>query len=252
MSSRSTDRLSPNPFRALGALFFLLLLVVACSPPPASESEAPAEERDPAPAEESHGEEESLPLPKRLAFMSGHVEAGLALYRAGEPEAAAPHLEHPVTETHAAEREGLDALGFDGSLFEVVSRELEAGAAAAEIEPQLAAAEANLAMVTEKASGDPKQIIHFLMDTVVEEYGIGVPESAVTDPNEYQDAFGFTVVAIQRADVFEGEAGDRLRSELAKLLALWPEAPIPPESPTPLADIEHQVEQIRSALSALD
>lgn len=50
--------------------------------------------------------------------MSGQVAAGIALYRAGESEAAAPHLLHPVSETHADERAGLAELGFDAAPFE--------------------------------------------------------------------------------------------------------------------------------------
>ena len=81
------------------------------------------------------GEAAALSLPHRLAFMSGHVEAGLALYRAGEAEMASKHLLHPVSETHSAEREGLDELGFDAELFEAVSMVLEAGKSAEEIAP---------------------------------------------------------------------------------------------------------------------
>ncbi len=40
----------------------------------------------------------TLPVEKRIAFMSGHVEVGLALYRAGKPDQAAQHLMHPVSE----------------------------------------------------------------------------------------------------------------------------------------------------------
>ena len=69
---------------------------------------------------------DALPRPLRLAFMAGHVRAGMALYRAGELEMAAPHLLHPVSETHQAEREGLEELGFDHSLYVRVSRALEA------------------------------------------------------------------------------------------------------------------------------
>ena len=58
-----------------------------------------------------------LPVEKRVAFMSGHVEAGLALYRAGFPEMAAKHLMHPVSETHSEERAGIDAFGFEQDLF---------------------------------------------------------------------------------------------------------------------------------------
>ncbi|MEL6876824.1 MAG: hypothetical protein AAGL68_01840, partial [Pseudomonadota bacterium] len=132
-----------------------------------------------------------LALPERLAFMSGHVAAGLALYRAGEAQAAAPHLLHPVSETHASERAGLEELGFDPAPFEAVSAALEAGKPAADIEPQLEAAEANLLAVREKAGGDPAGLIRYLMDTAVEEYTIAVSDGSVTDVGEYQDAWGF-------------------------------------------------------------
>ncbi len=113
--------------------------------------------------EETHGVG-ALPIELRLVFMAGHVEAGLALYRAGESEAAAPHLLHPVSETHADERAGLDAIGFDPAPFEAVSAALEEGRPASEIEPQLQAAEANLAAMREAAGGDPAAQIRFLLD----------------------------------------------------------------------------------------
>ena len=69
--------------------------------------------------------------------MSGHVEAGLALYRAGAPDQAAKHLLHPVSETHKAERAGIDALGFTPKVFEAVSKALDKGKSASEIEPML-------------------------------------------------------------------------------------------------------------------
>ena len=88
----------------------------------------------------AHTEIGQLPIEKRVAFMSGHVQAGIALYRAGAPDQAAPHLLHPVSETHQAERAGIDALGFDQSIFISVSEALEAGKPASEIQPQLKAA----------------------------------------------------------------------------------------------------------------
>jgi hypothetical protein len=85
-----------------------------------------------------------LSLEKRVAFMSGHVEAGLALYRAGKPEQAAGHLLHPVSETHQAERSGIDALGFTPNVFKSVSKALDEGRPASEIEPMLTEAEENI------------------------------------------------------------------------------------------------------------
>ncbi|MEO1475165.1 MAG: hypothetical protein AAFS13_02185 [Pseudomonadota bacterium] len=194
----------------------------------------------------------TLPRPFRLAFMTGHVETGLALYRAGEPAMAAPHLLHPVSESHADERAGLEELGFDASLFEAVSAALEAGQAAETIEAQLTAAEENLAGVAEQAGGDPIAIVEFLMQTVIEEYGIGVPADTVTDPGEYQDAYGFAIVAMDHAQRFEGEAGERVRAELRKLIDLWPGTPpVPTDNPTPASAVNAQVGFVLLELSGL-
>lgn len=184
------------------------------------------------------GEVGTLPLQNRLVFMAGHVEAGLALYRAGEAEMAAPHLLHPVSETHASEREGLENLGFDPAPFEAVSTALDAGQPASDIEPQLAAAEANLVAVREAGGGDPIGQIRFLMDIAVEEYAIAVNDGVVTDPGEYQDAWGFVVVARQIADGMSGDRAPAIRNSLDALLAMWPEtAPIPPADPAPVGQV---------------
>lgn len=190
---------------------------------------------------------ETLPLPNRLAFMTGHVKAGLAVYRAGDPDAAAPHLLHPVSETHEGERAGLDALGFDSSLFEAVSKALEEGRPASEIEPQLAAAETNLLAVAEAAGGDQIEIIQYLMDVIVEEYTIAITDGAVSDPGEYQDAWGFAVVARERAVALGGDNA-ALLAEIDDLIALWPEAPIPPSDPTPVAQVIAQTSRVALAL----
>lgn len=191
---------------------------------------------------------DTLPLPKRLAFMTGHVEAGLALYRAGEPGMAARHLLHPVSETHAAEREGLDQLGFDGALFEEVSKALEADRPASEIEPQLRAAEENLAMVADRAGGDTAEIIRYLMDVVAEEYTIAITDGQVSDPGEYQDAYGFTVVAKDRALTLDTPPAG-LIEELDALLALWPASPIPPADPTPVGQVLAQASKVALTLN---
>lgn len=197
------------------------------------------------------GAAETMSLPKRLAFMSGHVEAGLALYRAGEPDMAAKHLLHPVSETHADERAGLDALGFNGALFETVSAALDAGQTAVEIEPQLKAAEENLALVAEQAGGDTVEILDFLIAVTVEEYTAGVPADTVEIAGEYQDAYGFAVVARQRAESLDGEDGARVRAEIDNLIALWPEnGPVPPEAPTPASAIAAQASSVTLELSA--
>ncbi|MBI1237137.1 MAG: hypothetical protein GC188_10690 [Alphaproteobacteria bacterium] len=189
---------------------------------------------------------ETLPVQFRVAFMSGHVEAGLALYRAGAPDQAARHLLHPVSETHAAEREGIDALGFNPVIFHQVSAVLEDGRPAAEIEPMLSAAEANLALLQENAGGDPRAIIAYLMDVTAEEYNIGVTGGEITDPGEYQDAFGFSVVAARLA---RRTGDDDLIAATVALAALWPEdGPVAASSPAPVADVMAGISAVRAAL----
>lgn len=194
----------------------------------------------------------TLPVEKRVAFMSGHVKAGLSLFRAGAPDQAAKHLLHPVSETHEAERAGIDALGFDQEIFLQVSQALEDGRPAAEIEPQLAAAEANMALMQTNAGGDPVDIISYLMDTVFDEYRVGVTDGTITDPGEYQDAYGFTVVALDIANRIEGKDTARLINELEALLALWPETgPLADSTPTAVSTLVAQTSKVHIALGEL-
>lgn len=201
----------------------------------------------------SHDDMETLPREYRLAFMMGHVEAGLSLYRAGEPEMAAPHLLHPVSETHASEREGLDVLGFNADLFETVSDALKSGTPASDVEPQLAAAEDNLRMVAMRAGGDPAGIIRFLMDTLLEEYEIAITDGVVTDPGEYQDAYGFAVVATDRAAGLDASVRSDVIAALDELTSLWPDGgPIPPDAPTSVAEVTIAVSNVVSILPNAD
>jgi hypothetical protein len=143
----------------------------------------------------------------------------------------------------------LDALGFDGALFETVSEALEKGQAASEIEPQLRAAEANLDLVTEKAGGNSVTIIQFLMETVVDEYRVAITDGNVSDPGEYQDAYGFTVVALDEAAKLKNPYRDDAVQALNTLLASWPErAPIPPSNPTSINQIINLTSAVLAAL----
>ncbi|MBV7266415.1 hypothetical protein [Erythrobacter ani] len=188
-------------------------------------------------------------LAKRLVFMAGHVEAGIALYRAGEGAEGGPHLLHPVSESYAEEREGLDAIGFDPAPFEAVSQALDAGRPAQEIEPQLAKVEANLADMRAAAGGETGALIEYLMDLAVEEYGVGVTDGAVTDAGEYQDAWGFAVVARQLAQDLPTEQRSEVMPELDALIALWPEnAPTLPDNPASSEAISNQAERVKSRL----
>ena len=201
-------------------------------------------------AEETHDAHSPLPVHLRLAFMSGHVEAGLELYRRDELTMAAPHLLHPVSETHRAERVGLKTLGFDDALFVVISAALDAGKSATAITPLLQQAQDNLAQVTERAGGDSIEIIEFLLHTLIEEYSIGVTDSVVTDIGEYQDAYGFHVVARHHTKSLPEETQIWLFQSLDALGDLWLDGPVPVSEPTSVAAMTDAVEAILDKLTA--
>lgn len=237
-----------TPLQALLIGSIALFALSGCGP--AGEQAADDQVEAPTPPAPDAHDMETLPVAFRVAFMSGHVEAGLALYRAGAPEQAAKHLLHPVSETHAAERAGIDALGFAKDVFERVSDMLEAGAPASEIEPLLQDAEANMARMQVKAAGEPAAIITFLMDTAAEEYAIGVTDGAISDPGEYQDAYGFSVVALKTARRIEG--AEALVAELESLTQMWPTTgPLADSDPQPVADVAAQIEAVKSTLETL-
>jgi len=226
----------------------MVVAVSGCSQSPTEEVAKPSQQTTEVVVDK--GDVGSLSLEQRLVFMSGHVEAGLALYRAGDAQAAAPHLLHPVSETHASERAGLDQLGFDSSLFERVSDALNADLAASQVEPQLQAAETNLLKVRTRAGGDAKAQIRFLIETAMEEYRIAVPEDAVSDEGEYHDAWGFLVVATKLTDGLESANASQVKSKLEEMLSLWPDpAPSVTDDPTSQEDF---LVLAKEALSLLD
>jgi hypothetical protein len=181
--------------------------------------------------------------------MSGHVEAGLALYRAGKPDQAAKHLLHPVSETHQAERAGIDALGFTPDVFKAVSKALDEGRPASEIEPMLIKAEENILLLQKNSGGDLNEIINFLMEKVAEEYKEGVKDGKIVEAGEYQDAFGFSVVALKMAKRIKSERSEQLVQEAQKLVKMWPEiGPLASSKPFSEEELDKQIENITKNL----
>ena len=199
-------------------------------------------------ADEAH-EMSVLPPEFRLAFMTGHVKAGLALYRLGELNMAAPHLLHPVSETHKQERMGLEKFGFNSAPFIQVSEALKSQQAASEIEPLLQQADANLYDVSQKMGGNPADIINFLLDTIIDEYSIAITGGKITDLGEYQDAYGFQVVVQSQAATLSDDKRDSLAPALADLEALWLDGPLPVQNPTSVNDMVAVVQTIAERLN---
>jgi len=218
--------------RSIVLITFLLLWIILPKVVIASESD----------------EVSDLPLEFRLAFMTGHVKAGLELYRLGELDMAAPHLLHPVSETHKLERIGLEKFGFNSAPFIKVSEALESKKAASDIEPLLQQSDANLNYVSQQVGGNTSEIINFLLDTIIDEYSIGVTGDKITDLGEYQDAYGFQVVVQSQAATLPDQKRDLLGSALADLESLWLNGPLPVQNPTSVDDMVVAVQAIAQRL----
>ncbi len=218
--------------RSIVLITFLLLWIILPKVVIASESD----------------EVSDLPLEFRLAFMTGHVKAGLELYRLGELDMAAPHLLHPVSETHKLERIGLEKFGFNSAPFIKVSEALESKKAASDIEPLLQQSDANLNYVSQQVGGNTSEIINFLLDTIIDEYSIGVTGDKITDLGEYQDAYGFQVVVQSQAATLPDQKRDLLGSALADLESLWLNGPLPVQNPTSVDDMVAAVQAIAQRL----
>tara|TARA_B100000809_G_scaffold242759_1_gene267144 strand:- start:2527 stop:3279 length:753 start_codon:yes stop_codon:yes gene_type:complete len=242
----------------ISVIYFLSLFVMSCGVPK-NEHKKLKEEllkvtfelKECTSVESNHSEHNdnhsmnTLSVEKRIAFMSGHVEAGLALYRAGKPDQASRHLMHPVSETHQAERAGIDALGFTPEVFKSVSIALDQGRPASEIEPMLVKAEENILLLQKNSGGDLIEIITFLMEKVVEEYNEGVSDGKIVEAGEYQDAFGFSVVALKMSKRIKSDRSKQLVEEAMKLVKMWPEiGPLADSKPKLVKEVFKQTENI--------
>lgn len=132
----------------------------------------------------------------RLGMIRGHLIAFIELYRAGETDMAATHVKHPESELYAALAPAFtarDRPGFAGALQQLV----DAAASGENVETTY---EATIVAIRANApESDPRTVllaIARLMSTAAEEFEIGVSDDGeITDPHEYQDAFGFLTAA---------------------------------------------------------
>ncbi len=129
-----------------------------------------------------------------LGFMEGHIRAGLALYEAGDIEAAKTHMGHPIEEKYDAVAERLEALELGG-----LKADLEALAAATEAEEDFAEVESLFENVRGKieearATYTPAQQVAGLVAltrVAGDEYTVAVAGGEISNLHEYQDSWGF-------------------------------------------------------------
>ena len=219
---------------------FVFILMSSCSP---DEPEKPSKLIEPVEYDIN-----DLDPSLRLVLMMGHVAAGMELYRSGEYEMAAPHLMHPISETHKKEREGFQEMGLDVVTFVLVSTALEAKRPAVEIEPFLKKAEDNLKSLALKVDGNPETQISFLLDQIKREYSIGVQGAEITDIGEFQDAFGFALTAKTIAEQSSLRNKTLLIDAIDELMKCWPLGPNLVQNPLSVSTIDESISLVRNLL----
>lgn len=248
----------------LALLGVLALLVTACgstaAPTPTTASQA---------AEGALTDEEAQTLLIGLGQIKGHLLVSLDLYKSGDGAMSAVHAAHPVVEVFGdiavlvMEQPG-QADKLKGALDAYIDA-VNAGLPPADVEKNHAEA---LAVVDETAQtlafAGRKNTVEFLgpvvlglLDIASEEYEEAVLDGRIANTVEYQDAYGFILVARE----MQGLMADDLRSRseesavkfdgyLKELDGVFPSV-TPPASPAPADSVESVAAAARAVLASV-
>ncbi|AUD77920.1 hypothetical protein CW740_01165 [Kangiella profundi] len=170
----------------------------------------------------------------QLGLIRGHLWVGYKLYQEGHIDMAKTHMKHPEDELYAGMEPVFKARQVDGFAKElqVLADAVngEKGDAAVKkayqsLQNQIAKSE----RIEEKSARDVLISISLMVRTAADEYAIGVKNGDVVNVHEYQDAYGFTEIAIERLDSINSEQQqlaakdiENTRQWLLELRDLWP------------------------------
>ncbi len=176
--------------------------------------------------------DELLGLLVEFGEIEGHLIAGQATFAIGDPSAAL-HYGHPKAKIYEAIEHELEEHNVPAFEAELVALEMaiKGGKPAADVEAAHAAAVAGLAKARAALAPSAKTrllAVSMLLRKAAEEYGDGVKDGAITELDEYQDAWGFLRAAggevdqlaqsdeapVKAAAVAAKAAIDRLAAEL--------------------------------------
>lgn len=175
---------------------------------------APAGEGEGAAGAEGEGEGAAMATDKasylaQLMMLEGHLKASAALYAAGEGSQAAVHMKHPHDEIYATLAPMLTAWGARD-----ISPELNALASTVESGMPVSAVEEAFISLRSAATQAAEASRPTLKETLLaaartlrqaaDEYNEGVKDGKVVNAKEYQDAYGFTGVVVERLASVEG------------------------------------------------
>ena len=200
----------------------------------------------------------------KLGLMRGHLLVGHALYAIGERDAARSHSKHPSDELYAGVAAEFATQGATPFAAELTAHaDAVASGTADDVDAAYATLVAAIA-VAEEAVADVSaslkaRVIVLLLREAAREYGIGIVDGQLENAHEYQDAYGFTQVALRlaraehaRLQGADRETFHRIAMDIQALSDMWPTLVPPPRVPqhaarldTAATDVEQMALRLR-------
>lgn len=179
--------------------------------------------------------DETVDLLYDLGVLEGALRAGVALYRAGKADPAAPHLKRPGDDSYDELSFHLADAGAEGFPDELtaLADAAQAGRPVAEVEAAFAAVLAKIDAARVKAGAseaEEAQAIVAILRKAAEDYAESVKDGSLAGPGEYQEAWGLAEVARGLAarmaaeeDTAERAFGEKTLAALDAVRAALPE-----------------------------
>jgi len=155
-----------------------------------------------------------------LAYIEGHLRAGIALYRVGAARMAETHMKHPKDEIYASLLPALKRRGAEpfGDALAELAEAVEGGAPVERAEAAFRNLMERLDAAREKAEDTEMarlKSLPLIVRKAAEEYAIAVKDGQLVNTHEYQDAWGFMASARAQARMLT-ESGDEAVAEAAE------------------------------------
>ena len=192
-----------------------------------------------------------------LGLMRGHLLVGHALFALGEAAAAQTHSKHPSDELYAGIAGEFADRGTDG-----FATDLEAHAAAvaggdeAAVAATYAALKDAIARNERVVAASPSltaRVAGLMLEEAATEYAVGIVDGQLENAHEYQDAYGFTQIALEMARAQHAamtatdpdrEVFAAIAQRIAALGHLWPTLTPPPRLDRDAADIAKTANEV--------
>jgi len=171
-----------------------------------------------------------------LSLIRGHLWVGHQLAKKGYHEHAIMHAKHPEDEIYSALIEVFSGRGVEGfalelrQFFEAVesNNKEQIDSRYQELVDSVHQSQTNITISTEELF----RLINRLVRQAAAEYAVGIIDGRVDNVHEYQDALGFTEIALRwtRAHLRNNSLAESellstnlLKQKLEKILVMWPD-----------------------------